>query len=361
MESYKIPVGPLHVSLEEPMYFRIDVEGETISGLEVTAGHVHRGIEYLTTKRNIYQNLALVERVCSLCSNSHPQTYCMCLEEIAGIVVPERALYLRALADEIKRVASHMFNVAILAHIVGFESLFMHVMEAREIMQDTKETVFGNRMDLAANIIGGVKYDITEESAAYILHQLDRLEPTLLNDIIPLYEKDKSITARTRGVGTITLEDCLDYGLMGPVARGAGLAYDVRTAAPYAVYDKLDVQVVTYPDGDVWSRAMVRLKEVAEAIRLIRKIVHDLPQGPLNAGILPDIPAGESVAKSEAPRGELVYYLKTNGTDTPERLKWRVPSYMNWDVLDIMMRGSRISDIPLIVNSIDPCISCTER
>ena len=361
MTSFNMPVGPLHVSLEEPMYFRVDVEGETVSALEITAGHVHRGIEYLTAKRNIYQNLTLVERVCSLCSNSHPQTYCMALEEIAGIEVPERALYLRAFADEIKRVASHMFNVGILAHIIGFESLFMHVMEARELMQDAKETVFGNRMDIAANIIGGVKFDLDAEMQAYVIGQLDRLEPVLRDEIIPLYETNRSVLSRTRGIGVITEQDCIDYGLMGPVARGAGYAYDVRRQAPYAAYDRLDFDVITYPDGDVWSRAMVRLKEAMEGIRLIRQILKDMPSGPLNTGPLPHIPAGEAVAKSEAPRGELVYYLKTNGSDTPERLKWRVPSYMNWDVLNVMMVGSRISDIPLIVNSIDPCISCTER
>lgn len=361
MQSYEIPVGPLHVSLEEPMYFRITVEGETVTGLEVTAGHVHRGIEYLTTKRNIYQNLALTERVCSLCSNSHPQTYCMALEEIAGIEVPERALYLRAIADEIKRISSHMFNVAILAHIVGFESLFMHVMETREIMQDTKETVFGNRMDIAANVIGGVKYDIAPEMQAYILHQLDRLEPILRDQIRPLYATNRSITLRTRGVGVVGRAHCIDYGLMGPVARGAGHGYDVRIDAPYGIYPALDLAPVTHPDGDVWSRAMVRLDEALVSIALIRQCLAQMPEGPLSAGPLPHIPAGEAVARTEAPRGELIYYLRTNGTDTPERLKWRVPSYMNWDVLQVMMTGARISDIPMIVNSIDPCISCTER
>ncbi|MDB5656867.1 MAG: ech hydrogenase subunit [Tardiphaga sp.] len=361
MKSFNMPVGPLHVSLEEPMYFRIDVEGEKVAGLDITAGHVHRGIEYLTAKRNIYQNLSLIERVCSLCSNSHPQAYCMALETIAGIQVPERAQYLRVFADEIKRVASNMFNVAILAHVVGFESLFMHVMEAREIMQDTKETVFGNRMDLAANIIGGVKYDIDAKQVDYIIGQLDRLEPILLNEIIPLYENDSSILSRTRGVGKISLDDCIEYGLMGPVARGSGHRYDVRTAAPYAVYDRLDVEVITYPDGDVWSRAMVRLKEVIVSIRLLRECLREMPAGELSAGPLPFIPAGEAVTKVEAPRGELIYYLKTDGTDIPARVKWRVPTYMNWDALHVMMVGSRISDIPMIVNSIDPCISCTER
>ncbi len=361
MGTFNIPVGPLHVALEEPMYFNIEVEAEKVVGVDITAGHVHRGIEYLATKRNIFQNIALTERVCSLCSNSHPQTYCMTLEAIAGIEVPLRAQYLRVIADEIKRVASHMFNVAILAHIVGFESLFMHVMEAREIMQDVKESVFGNRMDIAANVIGGVKYDIDEERRGYIEAQLDRLEPILLGEVIPLYEKDKSIVERTRGIGRISREQCIDFGLMGPVARGSGLAYDVRKQAPYAVYDRLDFEMQLGKDGDVWSRAMVRLGEIATSIGLIRQCLRELPAGPTAIASLPVIPAGEAVAKTEAPRGELIYYLKTNGTDRPERLKWRVPTYMNWDALHVMMQGAWISDIPLIVNSIDPCISCTER
>ena len=160
----QIPVGPLHVALEEPMYFRVDVDGETVRDVDINAGHVHRGIEYLITKRTIFQNVVLTERICSLCSNSHPQAFVMAIEQIAGIEIPERAAYLRVIADEIKRIASHLFNVGILAHLIGFDTLFMHVMQVREIMQDVKETVFGNRMDIGANVIGGVRYDIDAET-----------------------------------------------------------------------------------------------------------------------------------------------------------------------------------------------------
>lgn len=361
MATFNIPVGPLHVALEEPMYFRLEVDGERVVGVEITAGHVHRGIEHLTEQRNFYQNIVLTERVCSLCSNSHPQTYCMAVEAIAGIEVPVRAQYLRVIADEIKRVASHMFNVAVMAHIVGFDSLFMHVMEAREIMQDVKETIFGNRMDIAANTIGGVKYDIDAVRSAWIVEQLDRLEPVFRDEILPLYQTNGSILTRTRGVGVIGSEDVVDYGLMGPVARGSGLDYDVRRIAPYAVYDDLDFEVVRRTDGDVWSRAMVRLGEIGQSIGLIRQCLKRLPSGPTSIVGLPHVPAGEAITKTEAPRGELVYYLRTDGSDHPRRLKWRVPSYMNWDALQVMMKDARISDIPLIVNSIDPCISCTER
>ena len=361
MSNFTISVGPLHVALEEPMYFRIDVSGETVAHVDIHAGHVHRGIEYLATKRNIFQNIVLTERICSLCSNSHPQAYAMAVEQIAGLIVPPRAEYLRVIADEIKRVASNLFNVSVLAHLVGFESLFMHVMEVREMMQDVKETVFGNRMDIGANIIGGVRYDIDSEGAAYLKAQLDRLAPAVA-EISELYRSNGSILGRTRGVGILTRAQAVDCSVVGPVARACGIDYDVRTKAPYAAYDRLDVPVHTLADGDVWSRAMIRLGEAATAIELIRQCLEQLPDGPISCtGERPPIPPGEAIAKCEAPRGELIYYVRTIDSPRPERVKWRVPSFMNWDALRFMLKGAKIADIAIIVNSIDPCISCTER
>jgi ech hydrogenase subunit E len=359
--TFTIPVGPLHVALEEPMYFRIDVSGETVNSVDINAGHVHRGIEYLATKRTVFQNVVLTERICSLCSNSHPETFVMAAEQIAGIEIPERAAYLRVIAAEVKRMASHLFNVAILAHLTGYETLFMHVMQVREIVQDLKETVFGNRMDLAALCIGGVRYDLDPEMTGYVIGALDKLVPEV-RALIETYRTNGSILRRTKGVGVLTREEAIACGVVGPVARASGIEYDVRVVAPYAAYDRLTVPVPTFTDGDVWSRAMIRLKEVVYASELIRACLHALPEGPIHlATDRPEIPEGRAVAKSEAPRGELLYFLKTNGTDIPERLKWRVPSFMNWDALRFMFRGAKIADIAIIVNSIDPCVSCTER
>ena len=361
MSNFTIPVGPLHVALEEPMYFRIDVHGETVNNVTINAGHVHRGIEYLITKRNVFQNVVLTERICSLCSNSHPQAYSMAIEQIAGIKVPPRAEYLRAIADEIKRVASHLFNVGVLAHLVGFESLFMHVMEVRERMQDVKESIFGNRMDIGANTIGGVRYDIDPERIGYLRAQLDALVPDV-EEIIDLYHTDNSILRRTRGIGVLSHADALDCGVVGPVARAAGVNYDVRVKAPYAAYDRLEVPVHILHDGDVWSRAMIRLMEARTAIDLIRQCLDALPDGPTVATAeRPAIPPGEAIAKCEAPRGELIYYVRMTDSPKPERVKWRVPSFLNWDALGIMLKQAKVSDIAIIVNSIDPCISCTER
>lgn len=360
MSSYTIPIGPVHVVLEEPIYFKLQVEGETVTGVDINAGHVHRGIEFLAMQRNFYQNITLTERVCSLCSNNHPFTYCMAVEKIAKIDLPERAEYLRTIADEIKRVASHLFNTGMLAHIVGFDSLFMHVMELRETMQDLKESIFGNRMNLSVNCIGGVRYNINDEQAKYILKTLDDLKKPLA-EITKIYRKDKSIRRRTEGIGVLPEDKAVEYGVVGPVARGSGVNNDVRVENPYMAYDKVKVNAVVYKNGDAYSRLLVRLGEVAESIRILEECMAKLPKGPVNLDYIPDIPAGEAIAKSEAPRGELIYYARSNGSEIPERIKWRVPTYPNWEALKVMMPGSKIADIPVVIGSIDPCISCTER
>lgn len=355
-----IPVGPLHVALEEPMYFRIDIDGETVRHLEINAGHVHRGVEYLATKRTLAQNVILTERICSLCSNSHPEAYAMAAEQIAGIVAPERAAWLRVVSAEIKRIASHLFNVAMLAHLVGYDALFMHVMQIREQAQDIKEAVFGNRMDLGAICIGGTRYDLDDESVAWLDAALIRLEPEVAK-IEQTFRHNGSIQRRTREVGVLAHAEAVACSVVGPVARASGIDYDVRVAAPYHAYAEMPVEVWTENAGDVWSRAMIRLHEARNAIEIVRFCLRKLPDGPVNLGPDPEVPAGRAVAKCEAPRGELIYYLKTNGDDKPERLRWRVPSFLNWDALRFMMHQAKIADIAVIVNSIDPCVSCTER
>jgi Ni,Fe-hydrogenase III large subunit len=360
VSSFSIPIGPVHVVLEEPIYFKLQVEGETVVGLDVNAGHVHRGIEFLAMQRNFYQNLTLTERVCSLCSNNHPFTYCMAIEKIAGIEIPQRAEYLRTIADEIKRISSHLFNIGLLPHIIGFDSLFMHAMELRETMQDLKESIFGNRMNLSVNSIGGVRYDISDEQSKYILKTLENLKKPL-EEIAGICKSNASIRRRTDGVGVLPTDKAIEYGVVGPVARASGVGYDVRVDNPYAAYDKLKVNAVTTKNGDAFSRLLVRLGETVESIGIVEQCLKKLPDGPACLDYMPDIPAGEAIAKSEAPRGELIYYARSNGTPIPERIKWRVPTYPNWGALSVMLPGSKIADVPVVIGSIDPCISCTER
>ena len=357
--TFNLPLGPVHVALEEPVYFQLEVQGETIRNVSLTSGHVHRGMEAMAAKRNLVKNTTLTERVCSLCSNSHSFTYCMAVENALGITVPMRARYLRVLAEEIKRIASHMFNTAIQAHIIGFKSLFMHVMEVREIVQDIKETVYGNRMNLAANCIGGVKYNIDQELIDYMLRALEKFEPQVA-EIRDLYLNNHNVVTRTKGIGLLPHEDAVSLGGVGPVARASGISDDVRRDSPYSAYPELDFKVIVKNECDIHARTQVRLDEIFESINIIRQCCAKMPEGAHCAPMNP-IPVTEACARSEAPRGEVFYFIRTNGTDIPDRLKWRVPSYMNWEALGVMMRNCEVADVALITNSIDPCVSCTER
>ena len=236
----------------------------------------------------------------------------------------------------------------------------MHMMEVREIMQDVKETVYGNRMDIAANCIGGVKYSINTELLEFVEKSIVRTE-NHIKELVDIYASDKMILARTKNVGRISAEDVIKYGLVGPVARGSNVNIDTRRDAPYLIYDQLDFDVITETGCDVHARAMVRLRETLESIKIIKQLIRNIPEEGNLSVLLPHIKAGEAMARSEAPRGELFYYVHTDGTDMPLRLKWRVPSYMNWEALEVMMKDCEVADVSLIVNSIDPCVSCTER
>ncbi len=357
--TFNIPLGPVHVALEEPVYFDLKIDGEVIKGTTLQNGHVHRGMENLAQQRNLIMNQTLTERVCSLCSNSHSFTYALCVENALGIKVPERANYLRVLTEEIKRVASHLFTLAIQAHLCGFESLFMHTMEIREIMQDVKESLYGNRMNLSFNCIGGVKYDLDQECFDILSENLVKIKPGI-KEIISLFETSPMITNRIKGVGILPKEDALRLGCVGPVARGSGIAVDVRKESPYAAYGKMDFNVITREGGDLYARTCVRLHELEESLKIIDQVIRDIPEGETMVHMSRIFPS-QGIARTEAPRGEVIYYIRTNNTDIPERLKWRVPSYMNWEALGVMLRDAKIADAALITNTIDPCVSCTER
>ncbi|MDR1857402.1 MAG: nickel-dependent hydrogenase large subunit [Desulfovibrio sp.] len=357
--TFSMPLGPVHVALEEPVYFHLEVEGETVRKVTLTSGHVHRGMEALAAQRNLIKNVTLTERVCSLCSNSHSFTYCMAVENVLGISIPMRARYLRTMSEEIKRVASHLFNTAIQAHIIGYKSLFMHTMEVREIMQDVKETVYGNRMNISSNCIGGVKCDLTPELFKYILGALDKVEP-LVDELREIYATNPLVLGRTKGIGMFPKEDALRLGIVGPVARGSGICKDVRKDSPYAAYPLVDFKVVVKDGACCHTRTQLRFDEIFESISIIRQCCRDTPDGPLVAP-MNEIRVAEAVARTEAPRGEVFYYIRTDGTDVPARLKWRVPSYMNWEALPVMMKNCNVADVALITNTIDPCVSCTER
>ncbi len=362
--SKQITIGPFHPELEESVYFKLEAdENRVVTKVNVINGFIHRGMESLVTKKNFMQNLILTERVCSLCSNNHPFTYVLAAEKIAGVQIPLRAEALRVVADEVKRTASDLFNLSMLTHLAHEHDLMKDTLNTRELMQDLKESIWGNRMDMSVNQLTGVKYDLNDETVKTILDTATKVEERVLK-LREDYNNSTSFKDKTVGVGVLPHKDALEIGVTGPVARGSGINNDVRVKAPYSLYairPELQPKVTLFEEGDVFARAMARFGDILEALRILKDVVSNLPDGKTYLEKRPHIPAGEAVVRTEAPRGELIYYLKTDGSQKPVRMRWKVPTFTNWEALKVMILGDKVDNVTMILNSIDPCISCTER
>ena len=259
--SYVLPLGPYHPALEEPVHVKLLTEGELIKDSEVFIGYNHRGIEKLTETRNYIQTITLVERVCGICSHSHAMTYCLAVENIAGMEVPKRGSYIRVILSELERLHSHYLWLGLAAHIIAFDSLFMMCFASREKIMDMLEVISGNRVNYAMNIVGGARRDISNEQKETLIKMIAELRNEYKN-IYNVYAKDSSIAARTKGVGILTKDDALNYGACGPHGRASGVNFDVRKTMPYNCYEEFDFNVAIANDGDVFSRAVVRLIEI---------------------------------------------------------------------------------------------------
>jgi ech hydrogenase subunit E len=357
---YTVPLGPFHPALEEPYKVTVQCEGETVTGVRIDIGFSFRAIELLAQRKNWIQDLILVERVCGICSNVHSLTFCAAVESIARIRIPDRARYIRTIMAELERLHSHLLWAGIGAEDIGFQTLFMETFTLRERVMDLLEAISGNRVNYGMNCIGGVRRDITDPDR--ILADVEALGATIERDLVPAFTQTKTASARMAGVGVLSREDAVAWGVVGPLARASGLATDVRADQPYLAYQDLGFRMVTQEGGDVLARVVVRALEMLESVRLIAAAVRALPPGPIRAfeGV-PSIPAGEATARTEAPRGEVIYYVAADGGDRPARVKIRTPSFVNIPALEAMSVGQQLGDMPLIQASVDPCLSCTDR
>lgn len=359
--SYIVPIGPYHPALEEPIHANLIVEGEIIKEAEVFVGYNHRGIEKLATERNAIQTLVLVERVCGICSHSHAFTYAMAVEKINGIEVPKRGQYIRDITAELERLHSHLLWMGIACHIIGHDSLFMHIWDVREMIMDLLEKLSGNRVNYAMVTIGGARRDIDDNLKAEILSDLEKLKGPM-DRIVEICLNDKTIALRTKGVGKLPTEDAIRMGAVGPHARASGVKVDVRKDAPYSSYEDFDFDVPVSNDCDVFARVVVRALECYESIKIIEQALNKLPAGPINLGNkIPKIKEGQAVTRHEAPRGQLSHMVVGDGSMNNYRLSVHVPSYKNTPTVPFMLRGNAVSDAGLIIASIDPCFSCLDR
>lgn len=354
-----IPIGPYHPLQEEPEFYKLVVDGEKVVDVDVRIGYNHRGIEKISESKSFDQSIFIVERICGICSGSHPIACVQAIEDIAHIEVPERALYIRSIIQELERLHSHMLWLGLAGHFLGYNTVFMWAWKYREAICDIMETVTGNRQNYAMMKVGGVRRDIEKEHVSYILPRLDEFLRNL--DILKgAVLDDPVLHARLKGIGVLTKEDAIDYSALGPTARASGVAIDVRRDHPYAVYDKIKWSVITQEEGDVFAKAVVRILEMYESVSIIRQCLDKMPDGPIDSNPK-EIPPGEGIGQCEAPRGECFHYVKSDGTNSPIRHKIRAPTYMNFPTFRETVIGETVSDATIILAAIDPCYCCTER
>ncbi len=354
-----VPIGPYHPLQEEPEFFSLTVEGERVVDIDVRVGYNHRGIEKLSETKTFDQSTFVIERICGICSTSHPFAYTRAVEDIIGVEVPERAKYIRTIIAEGERIHSHLLWFGLAGHFLGYNTVYMWAWKLREEILDVMEILSGNRNNYAMFKPGGVRRDIKSEDIPGVIKKIDSIIPTL-NMLKKAVMDDPVLHARTKGIGILSKEDAINYCALGPTSRASGIARDTRKDSPYCAYDKLQWNMIVTQNGDVFDKVVVRILEVFESIKIMKHCLLNLPDGDIDLNIK-DIPPGEGIGYAEAPRGEVFHYVRSDGTNRPVRHKVRAPTFMNLPTYKATVVGETISDATIILAAIDPCYCCTER
>ncbi len=361
-EKKIIPIGPYHPLQEEPELFKLYCEGEIVRDIKWETGYNHRGIEKLSEQKTFDQVFFLVERICGICSTSHPFAFANAMEEIAGIEVPDRAKYIRTIIAELERIHSHLLWVGLAGHFLGYNTVFMWAWKYREPVLDLFEMITGNRNSYAMFKIGGVRRDITEAQ----IREIEKVMPVIKKktDLLTgAVMDDPVIHARTKGVGILTKQDIIDYAAVGPTARASGVNIDIRMDDPYAAYPLVNWKVITAEAGDVFAKAEVRLLEMYESVTIIEQCLEKMKkekEGETEVQVR-EIPEGMGTGRAEAPRGEVFHFVVTDGSNSPVRHKIRAPSYVNIATFKKSCVGQTIADATISLAAVDPCYCCTER
>jgi ech hydrogenase subunit E len=358
MARTTLPFGPQHPVLPEPIHLSLVLEDEIVKEAIPKLGYVHRGLERMAEIRDHTQMIQIVERVCGICSVLHAMCYCQGIEALMNVEVPERAKFLRVVWAEMHRVHSHLLWLGLFADAFGFESLFMQCWRVRERIMDLQEATSGNRVIVSVNQVGGVKRDIDPETQKWILDTLKTVEKEVL-ELKSTIMYDYTVKKRTVGIGVLTKEKAYELGAAGPMLRASGIAQDMRMLG-YAAYPQLNFEPVVETDGDSYARCVCRFNEIFQGIGLIREAFAKLPDTEIAVKVK-GLPSGEVVSRVEQPRGECHYYLKATGKKFLDRLRIRTPTFANIAPLLELLPGCELADVPILILTIDPCISCTER
>ncbi|WP_413726892.1 NADH-quinone oxidoreductase subunit C [Sodalis sp. RH16] len=360
-ETRVVPIGPLHITSDEPGHFRLFVDGEQIVDADYRLFYVHRGMEKLAETRMGYNEVTfLSDRVCGICGFAHSVAYTSSVENALGIVVPPRAHAIRSILLEVERLHSHLLNIGLSSHFVGFDTGFMQFFRVREKSMTMAELLTGARKTYGMNLIGGVRRDILKDQRLKTQLLVAEMRKEFVQ-LVDMLLSTPNMAQRTQGIGILDRKTARDYSPVGPMIRASGFNRDLRFDHPYANYANLPKTLFTQDNGDVYSRLMVRVKEVLDSMAMIEYGLDNLPGGPLLTEGFTYQPHKFALGFVEAPRGEDVHWSMLGDNQKLFRWRCRAATYANWPVLRYMLRGNTVSDAPLIIGSLDPCYSCTDR
>jgi len=354
-----IPFGPQHPVLPEPVSLKLEIDNDVVVGALPSLGYVHRGLEKFVDTKDYNQTTYICERICGICSAIHGITYTRAVEKLFDVEIPERGQYLRVIFSELNRIHSHLLWLGLFADGFGFESLFYECWKYRETVLDVLERTTGNRVIHSCSKVGGASKDLTKEHIDLILKMCDTVEPQV-KDLEKVFVNNYSVKQRLVGLATMSKQLAYEAGTVGPTLRGSGNHSDLRESVDWDIYKDLGFKAAVEKDGDCYARTKVRINELYESIKLVRNAISKMPNGEI-ATPIKGFPTGEAIMRAEQPRGEVVYYVKGKGTKNLERLKIRTPTFANIPSLLLTLPGIKLADVPIVVLTIDPCISCTER
>lgn len=357
-----INMGPQHPSTHGVLRLILKLDGEEVVECEPVIGYLHRGLEKMAERRPYRKFLPFTDRLDYISSLSSNLGCAQAIERLSGIEVPERGQYLRVALLELNRIASHLLFLGTFGADLGATTALLYAFRERELCLKLLEDITGARLTYNWMRVGGVPQDMPEGWDKGVLDFCRVLE-----DRLPEYDRlltnNPIFRARTEGIGYVSAEDAVDYGMSGPSLRGSGVAYDVRRAAPYEVYDRLDFEVCTRPGGDAFSRYQVRIDEFKESVKILRQVFDAMPEGPVltRTGSSIKTPAGEAYSQVESPRGELSFFLVSDGSPNPARLHIRAPSFCNLVALEDLVIGTKVADVVSILGSFDIVLGEVDR
>lgn len=360
MAEMWINMGPQHPMTHGLWNLRVKVDGETIVDAEPVIGYLHRGWEKLTEHRTYPQIIPMADRLCYGASMSWSHLYCLTIENLMDVKVPERAEYIRVIVLELQRIASHLMWLAAYGTDLGLLTGFVYCMRERELFLDLLQSVTGARMTYNYPRIGGVRNDLPPNFERDCLRVLDYFEKKI-DEYEQIYDGSAIFRMRTEGVGMLTPADGINLGVTGATLRGSGVAVDLRKHDPYSVYPELDWEICAHPGCDCYGRYRVRMDEMRMSCHIVREALRKMPAGPIRVKVPRNAPKRSAFARVEDPRGEGSMYAVGDGTDRPYRLKVRSPIFVTVSAVPIMLIGNKVADVPAIMGSVDMCLGETDR